>query len=303
MAAGDDGSVAGPTVTRMLLGAQLRRLREANGTTREDAGYAIRGSESKISRMELGRVGFKERDVVDLLRFYGVTDERERTEVLSLLRGANTPGWWYRYNDLLPGWFQSYLGLEAAAVLIRGYEVQFIPGLLQTVEYARAVIRLGHGGTDTEEIERRVSLRIARQRVLTRSDPPRFWVVVDEAALRRPIGGLAVMQGQIDALIDVIELPMVQLQVMPFGVGGHAAAGGAFTILRFPDRDLPDVVYIEQLTSAFYLDKPEDVDQYAEVMSRLYIEAAPPGQTTEILRRIRRELDMPGSGSVVPDQV
>ena len=303
MAAWGDGPVVGPTVTRMLLGAQLRRLREANGTSREDAGYAIRGSESKISRMELGRVGFKERDVVDLLGLYGVTEERERTEVLSLLRSANTPGWWYRYNDLLPGWFQSYLGLEAAAVLIRGYEVQFVPGLLQTEAYARAVIRLGHSGTDTEEIERRVSLRIARQRVLAGSDPPRFWAVVDEAALRRPIGGLAVMQGQIDALIEVTELPTVRLQVIPFGVGGHAAAGGAFTILRFPDRDLLDVVYIEQLTSAFYLDKPEDVDQYAEVMNRLYIEAAPPGQTIEILRRIRRGLDTPGSGSVVPDRV
>ena len=287
----DDDPAAGPTVTRMLLGAQLRRLREANGTSREDAGYVIRGSESKISRMELGRVGFKERDVVDLLTLYGVTDERERAALLSLVHNANRPGWWYRYTDLLPGWFQSYLGLEAAAVLIRTYEVQFVPGLLQTEAYARGVIMLGHGGADPEEIDRRVDLRIARQRILTRAQPPQLWAVVDEAALRRPIGGPVVMKAQIDALIEVTTLPTVRLQVIPFDAGGHAAAGGAFTILRFPEQDLSDVVYIEQLTSAFYLDKPDDVDQYADAMSRLSIEAAPPGRTTEILRRIRRDLD------------
>src|SRR6266536_2910613 len=158
----------------MLLGAQLRRLREANGTSREDAGYVIRSSESKISRMELGRVGFKERDIVDLLTLYGVTDERERTEMLSLVHSANAPEWWYRYSDLLPDWFQSYLGLEAAAVLIRTYEVQFVPGLLQTEGYARAVILLGHSGADSEEVERRVKLRTARQRILTRSNPPQL---------------------------------------------------------------------------------------------------------------------------------
>ncbi len=287
----DDSPVAGPTVTRMLLGAQLRRLREANGTSREAAGYVIRGSESKISRMELGRVGFKERDVVDLLTLYGVTDERERAELLSLARSANRAGWWYRYNSVLPAWFQSYLGLEAAAVLIRNYEVQFVPGLLQTEAYARAVIMLGHGGADPAEIERRVNLRMARQRILTRADPSQLWTVVDEAALRRPIGGPAVMRAQIDALIEATTLASVRLQVIPFDVGGHAAAGGAFTILRFPEQDLPDVVYIVQLTSAFFIDKPEDVDQYASCMGRLSIEAAPPGQTTEILRRIRKDLD------------
>jgi hypothetical protein len=293
-AAQDDGSAAGPTVTRMLLGAHLRRLREANGTSREDAGYVIRGSESKISRMELGRVGFKERDIVDLLTLYGVTDERERAELLSLVHNANRPGWWYRYNDLLPNWFQSYLGLEAAAVLIRTYEVQFVPGLLQTEDYARAVIMLGHGSANTEEIERRVALRMDRQRILQRAEPPKLWAVVDEAALRRPIGGPAVMKAQLDALVDITKLSTVQLQVIPFNVGGHAAAGGAFTILRFPDQDLLDVVYIEQLTSAFYLDKPDDVDQYADAMSRLTIEAAPPAETTEVLLTIRRDLDKLG---------
>jgi transcriptional regulator with XRE-family HTH domain len=271
----------------MLLGAQLRRLREASGITREKAAYAIRGSESKISRMELGRVGFKARDVADLLTLYGVTDTRHRTQLLALAQDANTPGWWHRYNDLLPGWFQPYLGLEAAASLIRTYEVQFVPGLLQTEEYARAVIRLGHGRAGTEEIERRVRLRMARQQILTRPDSPQLWAVVDEGALRRPIGGPAVMRDQLDVLIATTRRPRIRLQVIPFDVGGHAAAGGAFTILRFADADLPDVVYLEQLTSALYLEKREDIDQYASALGRLYIDAAPPDRTAAILDRIR----------------
>jgi transcriptional regulator with XRE-family HTH domain len=279
-------------VTRVLLGAQLRRLREAKGITREDAGYAIRGSESKISRMELGRVSFKERDVLDLLTLYDVTDTRERDEALSLMRNANTAGWWYRYNDLLPSWFQSYLGLEAAASLIRSYEVQFVPGLLQTEAYARAVILLGHASARPDEIERRVELRLERRRILSSPNPPEFWAVVDEGALRRPIGGLAVMREQLRSLIEVTRQPRVRLQVIPFQAGGHAAAGGAFSILRFPEPDLQDVVYVEQLTSALYLEKPDDVDQYAEAMSRLSIEATPPRQTARILGEILHEIEV-----------
>ncbi|WP_442788457.1 helix-turn-helix domain-containing protein [Dactylosporangium sp. NBC_01737] len=287
----EGGSAGGPTVLRMLLGAHLRRLREAQGVTREDAGWEIRSSESKISRMELGRVGFKERDVADLLTLYGLDDDEERTRLLALARDANNPGWWHRFGDVLPNWFQSYLGLEAAAALIRTYEVQFVPGLLQTKEYARAVVLLGHGRAKADEIDRRVELRMARQQVLTRPDAPKLWVVVDEAALRRPIGGIDVMRGQVDALLEANTLPNVRLQVIPFNAGGHAAAGGAFTILRFPDQDLPDVVYIEQLTSALYLDKRDDVDLYAEAMERLCVEARPPTDTQKVLEEIRRDLE------------
>ncbi|NJC84358.1 helix-turn-helix domain-containing protein [Planosporangium mesophilum] len=278
----------------MLLGAQLRRLREAKGVSREDAGWEIRGSESKISRMELGRVGFKVRDVADLLSLYGIDDGQERERLLALARQSNTPGWWHRYSDVLPSWFQAYLGLEAAATLIRAYEVQFIPGLLQTKEYARAVVLLGHRGADSAEIERRVNLRMARQQLLGRQDPPRLWAVVDEAVLRRPIGGHEVMRAQLEALIDAAKLPNIRLQVIPFDAGGHAAAGGAFSILRFPERDLPDVVYIEQLTSALYLDKRDDVDHYAAVMENLSIEAEPPDRTIEIVTRILDELGRSG---------
>ncbi|TMM34974.1 MAG: helix-turn-helix domain-containing protein, partial [Actinobacteria bacterium] len=158
----DGGSASGPTVLRLLLGTQLRKLREARGVSREAAGWEIRSSESKISRMELGRVSFKERDIADLLTLYGVTDEQERDALLSLARDANTPGWWHRYSDLLPNWFSYYLGLEAAASLIRTYEIQFIPGLLQTEEYTRAVVLLSYERAALDELERRVALR--RQR-------------------------------------------------------------------------------------------------------------------------------------------
>ncbi|MFC5945011.1 MULTISPECIES: helix-turn-helix domain-containing protein [Micromonospora] len=274
----------------MLLGAQLRRLREASGVTREGAGWEIRASESKISRMELGRVGFKERDVADLLSLYGVTDTTEREALLKLARDANSPGWWHRYGDVLPSWFQSYLGLEAAAALIRSYEVQFVPGLLQTPEYARAVVLLGHRGAGADEIDRRVGLRMQRQELLRRPRPPQLWAVVDEAALRRPIGGPQVMRDQLTALIEATRAPHVRLQIIPFDAGGHAAAGGAFTILRFGDQDLPDIVYIEQLTSAIYLDKREDLDYYAAAMERLCVEAEPPERTPELLTRLRDEL-------------
>jgi transcriptional regulator with XRE-family HTH domain len=282
--------VSGPTVLRILLGSQLRRLREDKGVTREDAGYTIRASGSKISRIELGRVGFKERDVADLLTLYGIVDEEERSVLLALAREANAPGWWHKYTDVLPSWFQAYVGLEAAASLIRTYEVQFVPGLLQTEDYARAVISLGHAAASAEEVARRVSLRMTRQQLLTKPEAPRLWAVVDEAALRRPIGGPEVMRAQLRHLIAATKRPNVTLQVIPFGFGGHAAAGGPFSILRFPDQSLPDVVYVEQLTSALYLDKRDDVDTYLHAMERLCVEADSPSRTTKTLDRLLTEI-------------
>lgn len=277
---------SGPTVLRILLGSQLRRLREVKGLSREEAGYTIRASESKMSRLELGRVSFKERDVADLLILYGVTDADERDALLSLARQANEPGWWHKYSNVLPSWLEPYVGLEGAATLIRTYEVQFVPGLLQTEDYARAVMVLGQPGALSEEIERRISLRRDRQQLLTRPAPPRLWVVVDEAALWRPIGGPDVMRAQLEHLIAVTKLPNVTLQVMPLRFGGHAAEGGAFVILRFAEPDLPDIVYLEQLTSALYLDKREEVDRYAEIMDRLAVQAEEPDNTPEIISRI-----------------
>ncbi len=273
---------------RILLGSQLRMLREAKGITREEAGYAIRASGSKISRMELGRVSFKERDVVDLLGLYGV-NEAEAETLVALAQEANSPGWWHKYGDVLPDWFQVYVGLEEAASLIRLYEVQFVPGLLQTADYARAVVRLGQPGAPPEEIEHRVSLRMGRQELLSKPGGPRLWAVVDEAALRRPIGGKEVMRAQLVQLIEATREPNVTLQVVPFRSGGHAAEAGAFTIMRFPEPDLPDVVYLEQLTSALYLDKRDDVEKYTEVMERLSVESESPERTVDILSGMLEE--------------
>ena len=238
--------------------------------------------------MEHGRVSFKERDISDLLTLYGVMSVTERAGLLALAREANTPGWWQGYSDILPHWVEPYFGLEAAASFIRTYELQFVPGLLQTDGYARAVIRLGNAGNE-EEVARRTEARMSRQEILKREDPPRMWAVVDEAALRRPIGGRAVMKEQIRHLTEMSEHPEVTLQVLPFSAGGHPALGGPFTILRFAEPDLRDVVYIEQLTSALYLDKATEVDSYLEVMEQLCLQAQPTAKTMDILRRILNE--------------
>ncbi|WP_030680012.1 helix-turn-helix domain-containing protein [Streptomyces sp. NRRL B-1347] len=292
------GESSGSVVRRILLGSQLRRLREARGITREAAGYSIRASESKISRMELGRVSFKSRDVEDLLTLYGVTEEAERTALLSLAKEANLTGWWHSYSDVLPGWFQTYIGLEGAASLIRVYEVQFINGLLQTESYAHAVVErgmkvaagkaAGRGGRPAKvsqgDIDRRVALRLERQKLLVSERAPQFKCVLDEAALRRPYGDREVMRGQIQHLIDISERPNVTLQVMPFTFGGHAGESGAFTMLSFPESDLSDVVYLEQLTGALYLDKREEVAQYERAMAELQEDCPNPADSRDLLR-------------------
>ncbi|GLW62019.1 transcriptional regulator [Actinomadura rubrobrunea] len=280
---------AGPTVLRMVVGARLRKLREASGISADQAGYEIRGSASKISRMELGRVGFKERDVADLLTLYGVTDPDEREALVELARAASVPGWWQRYHDIVPPWFEPYLGLEQGASVIRCYEVQVVPALLQTEDYARAVIRLTHPRASEEEIERRVALRRERQRILTRDDPARLWAVLDEAVLRRPFGGREVMRDQLRHLIDVCALRNVTVQVLPFGAGGHGALGGPITLLRFEEADLPDVVYLEQLTTAHYPDRRADVDHYTDIMNRLVVDADSPPKSLDTLRRLLAE--------------
>jgi transcriptional regulator with XRE-family HTH domain len=276
----------GPTVQRLVLGSHLHRLREEHGITAERAADAIRGSHSKISRMEHGRVGFKERDVADLLTLYGVTDPQERDALLNLARGASTPGWWHAYSDILPSWLEAYVGLETAASVVRSYQIQFVPGLLQTEGYARAVLRASHPALNEDEIGKMAELRISRQEILRKVNPPQLWAVVDEGALRRPIGGAAVMRQQLQHLIKMAEHPAVTLQVLPFRAGGHPACGGPFTILRFAEPDLNDVVYTEQLTSALYLDKPAEVDRYLEVMEQLCLQAEPAASTVKVLRQI-----------------
>jgi transcriptional regulator with XRE-family HTH domain len=279
---------AGPSVQRLVLGGHLRRLRERASLTTEQAADAIRASHSKISRIEHGRVSFKERDIADLLTLYGVTSHNERYALLALAREANTPGWWAGYSDIMPHWLEPYFGLEAAASVIRTYELQFVPGLLQTEDYARSVIRLGNAVSE-EDIARRTEARISRRALLDREEPPRMWAVADEAALRRPIGSKAVMREQVKHLLDMADHPAVTLQILPFSAGGHRALGGPFTILRFSEPDLRDVVYIEQLTSALYLDKPTEVDSYLEVMEQLCLQAEPVAKTLDVLNGILQD--------------
>ncbi len=281
-------AASGPTALRIALGGQLRRLREAHGITCEAAGDVIRASASKISRLEHGRVSMKQRDLADLLTLYGVTGEAERADVLRLAREAARPGWWHQYGEVLPGWFEFYVGLEAAATRIRVYEVQFVPGLLQTPEYARAVIRGGHPAAPEDEIERRVSLRMKRQQILSRPDgpelrAPKLWAVVDETALRRRLGGPGVMEAQLERLIELASAPNIALYVVPLQSGYHAAAAGSFSILRFAPPELPDVVYLEQLTGALYLEKRREVDRYSAVMDQLCVQAERRVPTTELL--------------------
>jgi len=281
-----DGA-GGPTVLRILLGTQLRRLRESRGITAQEAARAIRGSESKISRIELGRTSVREVDIIDLLSLYGITDPAEREDLLTLAGQANEPGWWHQYQDILPGWFQAYIGLEESAESIRSYDSQFIPGLLQTEEYAGAVLALGD--FSLEEAERLVLLRKERQRRFS-SGGLRLWAIVDEVTLRRPVGSPQIMRAQLEHISDVCDQPGFALQVVPDSAGAYAAPG-SFSILRFAVPDLPNVVYIEQLTSAMYLDKPFDVERYATAMDRLSATSAPPEQTKEIIRALLEDME------------
>jgi transcriptional regulator with XRE-family HTH domain len=289
---GGDGPGA-PTVLRILLGTQLRRLRESRGVTAQAAARAIRGSESKISRIELGRNAVREVDIADLLNLYGINDPAEREQLLTLASQANQQGWWHRYQDVLPNWFQSYIGLEESAESIRSFDNQFVPGLLQTEDYALAVFQLG---TYThEETDRLVYLRKERQRRFA-SGGLRLWAIIDEVALRRPVGNADLMRAQLEHLLDISVRPGLTLQVTPFLTGASYAAPSSFSILSFAVDDLPDVVYVEQLTSAMYLDKRADVDRYAEAMDQIRATSYTPEQTKELIRTIISDTE----GSLCP---
>jgi transcriptional regulator with XRE-family HTH domain len=281
---------SGPTVLRILLGTQLRRLREARGITAQQAARAIRASESKISRIELGRNAFREVDIADLLSLYGITDVAEREQMLSLASQANQPGWWHRYQDILPQWFQAYIGLEESAEFIRSYDSQFVPGLLQTEEYATAILELGE--FSLEETNRLVVLRKERQRRFT-TGGLRLWALIDEMALKRPVGGPALMRSQLEYLLEISDRPGLTLQVTPFPDGATYLAPSSFSILTFAPSDLPDVVYLEHLTSAMYLDKRMDVDRYTAAMEKMAATSLPPEQSKEFIRGLINDLEEP----------
>ena len=282
---GGVGARCEPTAQRIVLGAQLRRLRETANMTTGQAGETIRASHSKISRLERGQTGVKQRDLADLLTLYGVTGQIERETLVILARQARAPGWWQQYHDVVPRWFERYIGLEKAASIIRAYEGQFVPGLMQTEDYARAVILLSSPEASANETDRRVSLRMQRQQLLTEPGAPQLRAVLDEAALRRSPGGRHVMRGQLEHLLRLTDLPNVTLQIVPFRVG-PPTAGGPFTILRFLEPDLPDVVYLEHLSGALYLDQPGDITSYLAVMDQLCVKAEAGAASRDMLRAL-----------------
>ena len=281
-----------PSVLRMILGRQLEELRTRSGLTFEQAGAAIGVSHSTIRRMDAAKVArLRLPDAEKLLQVYGVTDQQEIDTFLKSVREANKRGWWHTYRDVLPDWFAAYLSLEQAALQIRAYEAQFVHGLLQTEEYARALLGAGNPHAATEATERRVALRMRRQELLSRPSPPRVWIVMDETVLRWPVGGAEVMRAQIDHLIAVNSLPQVTLQIMPFKNGPHPAMrAGAFHLFRFRARELPDIVYLNGLVGAVYLDKDDDVLVYREALDRLGAQATPARKTEALLGAIRKEL-------------
>lgn len=279
-----------PTVGQVVLGRRLLDLRERAGLKREEAARVLRVAPATVRRMEMAEVALKIPYLQLLLKAYGVSDT-EAEAFVELAEDANRPGWWQRFHDILPGWFSMYVSLEGAAALIRSYEPHFVPGLLQTEEYARGVLKSGAvGQTSPEDIERHVALRMERQALLTRSDAPRFWFVLDETALRRPVGGPKVMRAQIDRLLDATKLPNVTLQVAPFSAGPHPGTYGPFVLFRFAVPELPDMAYSEYLTGAVYLDARSEVATHLEVMDRMAAQAATAHRTKEILRDLRKEL-------------
>ncbi|MFF4754331.1 helix-turn-helix domain-containing protein [Streptomyces sp. NPDC002514] len=280
-----------PSVLRMILGRQLEELRVRAGLTYDQAGAAIGVSHSTIRRMEAAKVArLRLADAEKLLQVYGVTDPAEVATFLQSAREANKRGWWHTYRDVMPDWFAAYLSLEQAALQIRVYENEFVHGLLQTPEYARALLTAGNPHAPAEATERRVALRLRRQELLTREAPPRLWVVMDETVLRWPVGGSPVMRAQIDHLIEVNRLPQVTVQIMPFASGPHPAMrAGAYHLFRFRARELPDVVYLNGLVGAVYLDKSDDVVVYREALDRLGAQAAPARKTESVLGAIRKE--------------
>jgi transcriptional regulator with XRE-family HTH domain len=277
-------------VGQVVLGRRLQDLRERAGLKREEAARVLHVAPATVRRMETAEVALKIPYLQLLLKAYGVPDD-EADVFVQLAEEANRPGWWQRFHDILPGWFSMYVSLEGAASLIRSYEPHFVPGLLQTEDYARGVLRSGAiGQTSPDDIERHVDLRMRRQALLTRPDAPRFWAVMDETALRRPVGGPEVMRAQIDKLLEATELAHVTLQVAPFANGPHPGTYGPFVLFRFAVSELPDMVYSEYLTGAVYLDARAEVATHLEVMDRMAAQAATAQRTKEILRDLRKEL-------------
>ena len=279
---------AAPTVGQVVLGKRLQELREAAGLSREEAAGVLRVAAATVRRMETAEVALKIPYLQVLLDTYGVPHQEAATFV-RLAEEANQPGWWQRFHDVLPDWFSLYVSLEGAARIIRSYEPHFVPGLLQTEAYARAVMEAGTiGQSEPESVERHVSLRMERQRLLERADPPHLWVIMAETVLRRPVSTSAeVMREQLDRLIECAEQDRITLQIAEFAAGPHPGTYAPFTLFRFAEPELPDMVFTEYLTGALYLDARREVAAHLEVLDHMTARAASARRTREILREYR----------------
>jgi transcriptional regulator with XRE-family HTH domain len=280
-----------PTVGQVVLGKRLQELREAAGLSREAAALVLRVASATVRRMEMAEVSLKIPYVQVLLSTYGVP-EGEAAAFVRLAEEANQPGWWQRYHDVLPDWFSLYVSLEGAARVIRSYEPHFVPGLLQTEEYARAVLEAGTiGQTEPRSVERHVSLRMERQRLLERHDPPHLWVIMDETVLRRPVSVRSeVLRDQLDRLLEYAERDRITLQIAEFAAGPHPGTYAPFTLFRFAEPELPDMVFTEYLTGALYLDSRQEVAAHLEVLDHMTARAASASRTKKLLREHREQL-------------
>ncbi|MFF7235400.1 Scr1 family TA system antitoxin-like transcriptional regulator [Streptomyces collinus] len=282
---------AAPTVGQVVLGKRLQELREAAGLGRDEAARVLRVASATVRRMEMAEVALKIPYVQVLLSTYGVGEE-EAAAFVRLAEEANEPGWWQRFHDVLPDWFSLYVSLEGAARIIRSYEPHFVPGLLQTEAYAREVMEAGTiGQTGPDTVERHVSLRMERQRLLEREDPPHLWVIMDETVLRRPVSVRPeVMRDQLDRLLEYAERDRVTVQLAEFAAGPHPGTYAPFTLFRFGEPELPDMVFTEYLTGALYLDSREEVAAHLEVLDHMTARAASAQRTRKILRAYRETL-------------
>ncbi|MER5879434.1 helix-turn-helix domain-containing protein [Streptomyces sp. NPDC060235] len=275
-----------PTLLKMLVGVQLTGAREDAGLSQEQAARALGFSPAKLSRIEAGK-GRKpptEADVRALLDLYEA-DEYEVSVLLRLLRRAGEPGWWQRYDKrLMPEWFDRLVGLQEAATTIRTFEIQYVPGLLQTADYTRAVVQRGLPTATAGEVERRVELRMRRRELLDREDAPHLWAVVDESVLLRVLGSPEVMRRQLEHLVEMAERPHVIVQIVPLDVTNASAPAIPVTYLRFGGVELPDVVYLEHIRSANFLEDRDETEEYRVVLDRLADEALNPRESLALLR-------------------
>jgi transcriptional regulator with XRE-family HTH domain len=274
-----------PTVRRRRLGFELRRLRERAGVTIDYVADRLECSASKISRIETGQTTATPRDVRDMLRLYSVS-EAVSEELVQIARDARQKGWWHPYSTVLTS---AFVGLEAEADAIWAYEQQVVPGLLQTEEYARAMIRSARPDIGPDEVERRVHVRMQRQSLLAESDSVDLWVVLDEAVLSRPIGGDAVMRRQLDRLVEAAGLPSVTLQVLPFEAGAHAGMDGTFTILNFSGQADPNVVFVENATGGLFLEKREELRKYQTIFDHIRAAALRPEESVSLVANLAKE--------------